>query len=69
MTFGYNSDVVFSRSSTDLTVVAKKLLKKLRGVRQSDEEKKRPIVFISHSLGGIVVKKVGFPINKLTDEL
>ena len=61
MSFGYDSDTAFSCAVTDITNVAKMLLKRLRGARQSAEEKRRPIVFISHSLGGIVVKKVGFP--------
>ena len=61
MSFGYDSDIAFSSNVTDITDIAKMLLERLRGERQSDEEKKRPIVFISHSLGGIVVKKVSFP--------
>ena len=65
MSFGYDSDVAFNGNVTDITDVARMLLERLRGERQRDEERKRPIVFISHSLGGIVVKKVGFPLLKI----
>jgi predicted alpha/beta hydrolase family esterase len=34
------------------------LLDRLTGERQTPEEKSRAIIFIAHSLGGIVVKKV-----------
>ena len=68
MSFGYDSDVAFTRSDTDITDVAKMLLERLHAARRGDG-KKRPIVFISHSLGGIIVKKVGFPLFKPTDEL
>jgi predicted alpha/beta superfamily hydrolase len=34
------------------------LLRYLENNRQQPEEKKRPIVLIGHSLGGILVKKV-----------
>jgi hypothetical protein len=59
MSFGYNSDTAFSKTTTDIDDVAIMLLERLDGERQLEEEKKRPIVFISHSLGGVVVKKAG----------
>jgi hypothetical protein len=62
MSFGYNSDTALSNSITDIDDVAWMLLSRLRGLRELEVERKRPIVFISHSLGGIVVKKVGFPL-------
>ena len=58
MSFGYNSDTFFSKSITDIKDTAASLLNRLNDERQSKEEKERPIIFISHSLGGIVVKKV-----------
>jgi hypothetical protein len=59
MSFGYNSDTALSKAVTDIDDVASMLLSRLNLQRQLEEERKRPIVFISHSLGGIVVKKAG----------
>ena len=59
MSYGYNSETVFSKAITDIDDEAAMLLDWLDGERQS--EKIRPIIFVSHNLGGIVVKKVGLP--------
>lgn len=58
MSFGYNSSTVFSKSVTDIEDTAADLLIRLYDERQSKEEEKRPIIFVAHSLGGIIVKKV-----------
>ena len=59
MSYGYNSEVVFSKAVTDIVDEAAMLLDRLDGERL--EGKTRPIIFISHSFGGIVVKKVAPP--------
>ncbi len=58
LSYGYESDTAFSKAVTDIDDVAGMLLDRLAGERQSREEKARGIIFIAHSLGGIVVKKV-----------
>lgn len=58
LSYGYDSDTAFSKAVTDIDDVAAMLLDRLVGERQSLEEKARPVIFIAHSLGGIVVKKV-----------
>jgi len=58
MSYGYNSRTAFSNAVTDINDEAAMLLDRLDGERQSKDEKTRPIIFVSHSLGGIVVKKV-----------
>ncbi|KAF8252486.1 hypothetical protein K440DRAFT_536358, partial [Wilcoxina mikolae CBS 423.85] len=68
MSFGYNSDTALSMAVTDIDDVAAMLLERLDLKRLSPEEKKRPIVFIPHSLGGVVVKKAGFPLLQMADE-
>lgn len=61
MSFGYNSETVFTQSVEDIADTATSLLERLNIKRQDAAERARPIIFISHSLGGIIVKKVSLP--------
>ena len=56
-TFGYNADVVFSDSTASVWDHSKSLLGSLLDERETEDERQRPIIFIAHSLGGIIVKQ------------
>jgi hypothetical protein len=58
MSFGYDSAFALSRSILDIDDSAIDLINRLDGERQSESAKKWPIIFVAHSLGGVVVKRV-----------
>ena len=71
MTFGYDSTVLLSKSVADIEDKALELLNQLSLERTSLEpadSNGRPIVFIGHSLGGILVKKSIILAHERSDE-
>lgn len=58
LSFGYDYDSFFSKWTLDIDDVAGMLVEYLDTVRQSANERRRPIIFIAHSLGGVVAKRV-----------
>lgn len=60
LTFGYDSAVAFTPSVSTIEDIARSLLNRLSGMRSNTDDKdshERPIVFICHSLGGVVLRK------------
>ncbi|KAJ3580311.1 hypothetical protein NPX13_g253 [Xylaria arbuscula] len=57
MSFSYNSSVLFSKSVSNVSDFAEQLLENLEAQRVSEVERDRPMLFICHSLGGIVFKR------------
>lgn len=58
LSFGYNSASYFSRGDANIQDFASELLAAIKANRKSITEKQRPIVFLCHSLGGLVFKQV-----------
>ncbi|KAI0845108.1 hypothetical protein F5Y00DRAFT_273263 [Daldinia vernicosa] len=56
MSFGYDS-AVFTRSVADIGDFADQLLHELKIRRSNLRDKNRPVLFLCHSLGGIIFKK------------
>ena len=65
--YGYDSNIVRSSSVAGIPEFAMNLLAWLKLKRSTDEERQRPLLFICHSLGGIIAKKVRsrFPVLQL----
>ncbi|KAK3305959.1 uncharacterized protein B0T15DRAFT_533930 [Chaetomium strumarium] len=57
MTFGYDASVIGNTSVAGVRGNARKLLLLLRNKREDDGSLHRPIVFVGHSLGGIIIKQ------------
>ncbi|KFY69602.1 hypothetical protein V496_00117 [Pseudogymnoascus sp. VKM F-4515 (FW-2607)] len=57
VTFGYQSDYFRSAPKRDVDNCAQELLLALVRSRAKESEKRRPIIFIGHSFGGIVIKE------------
>lgn len=58
MSYGYNSKEYFSKSNANIQDFALDLLVDYKSYRTSVAEKSRPVIFLCHSLGGIVFKQV-----------
>lgn len=59
MAFGYNTSTSpFSTSTAIISDIAKQLISHLINKRRTEAQKQRPIIFVAHSLGGIVIKEV-----------
>lgn len=55
--YGYDAHVAFSKGTGTIEDFATNLLEDLKMKRKSDSNQKRRIIFICHSMGGIVLKK------------
>lgn len=62
LSYGYDADFVFTRTINDIEIVARDLLNQIDSIRTTEEHKEAPIIFVSHSLGGLVVKTVSCAI-------
>lgn len=56
MTFQYESKVLFNKATGGVSDTADQLFRELQ-TKRKDVKPERPIVFLAHSLGGILVKQ------------
>lgn len=68
MTFGYDSTILLSKSVAEIEDKALELLNQLSLERISPDSNGRPMIFIGHSLGGILVKKAIILAHERSDE-
>ncbi|KAI5855156.1 hypothetical protein BZA05DRAFT_349757, partial [Tricharina praecox] len=57
LTFGYDTSRRDDRDAPTIHTFATSLLKSVAGARTGDNERNRPLIFIGHSLGGLVIKQ------------
>lgn len=62
LSFGYDADLIFTNTINDIELVARDLLNQIDSVRTTEEQRKAPIIFVAHSLGGLVVKAVSYTL-------
>lgn len=55
--FGYNANFKGAATNLDITDFAKDLLLHLHAILRRDDSHAGPIIFVAHSMGGLVVKK------------
>lgn len=59
MVFGYEANLTGNGADLDFQDVASQLAEGVHAKRTTATEKERPIIFLAHSLGGLIVKKAG----------
>lgn len=58
LTYGYDSKLLHNNSTASIHEFSQNLLEALTSARAGIEASRRPIIFIGHSLGGLVIKEV-----------
>jgi len=59
MVFGYEVNLTGNGTDLDFQDIASQLAKGIYAKRTTATEKERPIIFLTHLLGGLIVKKAG----------
>jgi hypothetical protein len=67
ITYGYDTAVVASNSNQGIRELAHMLLDRLAIFRQHTQTQQRPLLFVCHSLGGVVLKEALVISSKITE--
>jgi hypothetical protein len=67
ITYGYNTAVIASNNNQGVYELARTLLDGLANFRQRTQTQHRPLLFVCHSLGGIVLKEALVMASKATE--
>lgn len=57
LTYGYDASSRYTAIGESVLDIALQLINTLKDVRRQDDERDRDLLFVCHSLGGIIVKK------------
>ncbi|EMD31498.1 hypothetical protein CERSUDRAFT_119715, partial [Gelatoporia subvermispora B] len=65
--YGYNPDMLSDTLTGRLCALASMFLEHLRRERDSERQRKRPLIVMAHSLGGLIIKQVLLTASNRTD--
>ncbi|TGO71041.1 hypothetical protein BELL_0627g00030 [Botrytis elliptica] len=64
MTFGYSSRLCDRGNLSGITVWSQDLLRSISSLRKTKKERERPILFVCHSMGGLVARQAMVELDK-----
>lgn len=60
--YGYNATLMDKKSTQNIDTISQRLSERLKALPGADDAAPKPIVFIGHGMGGLVIKRVRSPL-------